>query len=144
MNFRLCVGVCCIWCHHNRRGAVHRSRLARRAARKVRTWAVSLGAASRSASAKGVAVQNHAAAAGVGVPSHRPRPARNDRAVLASRAPVVAQWRHRVTLAALQTWCPFFAAELRLKPVPNFSWCGRAGSVVPFLGTTAARRTARR
>ena len=27
---------------------------------------------------------------------------------------------------------------------PNFSWCGRAGSVVPFLGTTAARRTARR
>ena len=25
---------------------------------------------------------------------------------------------------------------------PNFSWCGRAGSVVPFLGTAAARRTA--
>lgn len=27
---------------------------------------------------------------------------------------------------------------------PNFSWCGRAGSGVPFLGIAAARRTARR
>ena len=27
---------------------------------------------------------------------------------------------------------------------PNFSWCGRAGSVVPFLGMVRARRTARR
>ena len=26
----------------------------------------------------------------------------------------------------------------------NFSWCGRAGSVVPFLNTVRARRTARR
>jgi uncharacterized protein YjiS (DUF1127 family) len=28
--------------------------------------------------------------------------------------------------------------------LPNFSWCGRAGSSVPFLGGAAARRTARR
>ena len=27
------------------------------------------------------------------------------------------------------------------RPLPNNSWCGRAGSGVPFLGTAAARRT---
>lgn len=27
---------------------------------------------------------------------------------------------------------------------PNYSWCGRAGSAVPFLGTAAARRTTTR
>lgn len=29
-------------------------------------------------------------------------------------------------------------------PMPNYSWCGRAGSAVPLLSAVRARRTARR
>jgi hypothetical protein len=38
-----------------------------------------------------------------------------------------------------------FAAQVFLQSaMPNYSWCGRAGSGVPFLGTAAARRTTTR
>ena len=38
----------------------------------------------------------------------------------------------------------FVAQAFLRSAVPNYSWCGRAGSGVPFLGTAAARRRARR
>ena len=35
----------------------------------------------------------------------------------------------------------FVAQAFLHSALPNYSWCGRAGSGVPFLGTAAARRT---
>ncbi len=53
-----------------------------------------------------------------------------------------AQVALRCTIASLAPAPPRFVAQAPLHSAsPNYSWCGRAGSGVPFLGTAAARRT---
>ena len=74
----------------------------------------------------------------------------NGRARLGNAVPctkLVRPSRHRIPpryTGDFTSSCQLSTAELRLKPVPNFSWCGRAGSVAPFASIAAARRTARR